>query len=444
MIGRIAITSPSAVVDDDRALGDRLHRHDPDLGDVEDRHDEVRAEVAGVVDGERAAAEVVEPELVRPGAVGDVGDRDVEAVDRERVGVADDRHDQALVDRDRDPDVDPALGQQALLGPVGVEGRVPLEGLGGRLDDERDVAEADPLLRLVGAFLAFSRSATRRVTSTSIWTYAWGAGERPRHLRRDALAHLGHRDEDLVRAGRELRASPATGRGRRRARLRGAAGRGGGAAAARGRPCARGGARRAAVWRHGADDGLDEVEDVLAGDPPAAAGSDDLRRLEAVLAEQAADGRGHAGVGVAVWSRRDRRRPDRGRGGRGGGCRCRGGGRRGGGRGSLRALVGAGGAVRGLASRRRGSRARPRRCPPGAVPGLRRARRGCRRRRVPPASASSSVSMIAISALLGTTAPSSARISLSTPANGDGTSALTLSVMTSRRGSYLSTGRRAA
>ncbi len=55
------------------------------------------------------------------------------------------------------------------------------------------------------------------------------------------------------------------------------------------------------------------------------------------------------------------------------------------------------------------------------------------------ASDSSPVSMTAISASLGTVAPSSARISLRTPSNGDGTSALTLSVMTSRSGSYLST-----
>ncbi len=52
---------------------------------------------------------------------------------------------------------------------------------------------------------------------------------------------------------------------------------------------------------------------------------------------------------------------------------------------------------------------------------------------------SSAVSMTAISALLGTVAPSSTRISVRIPANGEGTSALTLSVMTSRSGSYFST-----
>ena len=56
-----------------------------------------------------------------------------------------------------------------------------------------------------------------------------------------------------------------------------------------------------------------------------------------------------------------------------------------------------------------------------------------------PSAPSSAVSMTAISALFGTTAPSSARISRRMPSNGDGTSALTLSVTTSTRGSYLAT-----
>src|SRR4029078_889594 len=52
---------------------------------------------------------------------------------------------------------------------------------------------------------------------------------------------------------------------------------------------------------------------------------------------------------------------------------------------------------------------------------------------------SSAVSMTAISALFGTVAPSSARISFRTPSNRDGTSALTLSVIASGSGSCLST-----
>jgi hypothetical protein len=47
--------------------------------------------------------------------------------------------------------------------------------------------------------------------------------------------------------------------------------------------------------------------------------------------------------------------------------------------------------------------------------------------------------MTAISVLFGTVSPSWTRISVSVPSNGDGTSALTLSVITSTIGSYLST-----
>src|SRR6185503_13934388 len=138
----------------DRALGDRLHRHDPDLRHVEDRHDQIGAEVTGVVDGEGAAAEVIEPELVRTRPIRDIGDGEVEPVDRERVRVTDDRDQEPVVDRYGDADVHVALGQEAVLRPVRIEGRIALERLGRRLHDERHVAERDAflgLVRLLGA-----------------------------------------------------------------------------------------------------------------------------------------------------------------------------------------------------------------------------------------------------------------------------------------------------
>ena len=64
------------------------------------------------------------------------------------VDVVDDRHDETVVDGHGDAHVDAALGQQALVGPVGVEGRVALERLDDGLDHERDVAEARALPRL--------------------------------------------------------------------------------------------------------------------------------------------------------------------------------------------------------------------------------------------------------------------------------------------------------
>ncbi len=308
---------------------------------------------------------------------GHVGDRDVQAVDRELVRVADDRHDQPVVDRHGHADVDPALGHQALLGPVGVERRGLLEGDGGRLDDERDEAEADPLLGLVVALgLLPERDETGRVDLHL--DVGVRRLERPGHLGRDALPHLGQRDEDLVGAGRELDAGRGldcgarSGRpgGRRRSRC-------GRRRGWRGRRCWRSrcgrgrcravaaGARpgRLLVPRRAADrlaaDGLagplrlDVVRHVLAGDPPAAAGPDDLCGGQAMLAEQASNGRGHPGVGVA------RRVGGVGSDGRrGGGARSAAtavGARRGARGGTVGALVGAGRAV-GRGERRRPSR----------------------------------------------------------------------------------------
>src|SRR6476661_4264124 len=61
-------------LEDDGALGDRFHRQDRDLGDVDDRHRQVGPEPAGVVDGEGAAAVVLETELAGPRATRDLRD----------------------------------------------------------------------------------------------------------------------------------------------------------------------------------------------------------------------------------------------------------------------------------------------------------------------------------------------------------------------------------
>ena len=246
MTGRMAMTSPSGVSTHDRPLGDRLHRQDRDLGDVDDRHRQVRAEPAGVVDGECAAAVVVELELAGPGACGDLGDRVVQAADRELVDVADDRNEQPVVDRHGDPHVDPTLGQEAVLGPVGVERRVAPERLDGGLDDERDVAERDPLARLVVALgrLAGPHEVGRIDLHVDVGVRdGQGAG----HLCRDALAHLGHRQQDFVGAfGERDRRACGCG-GCRRARCGGSGcGRAvlaGGRGAAGGRGGGRGGRR---------------------------------------------------------------------------------------------------------------------------------------------------------------------------------------------------------
>ena len=166
-------------------------------------------------------------------------------------------HEQAVVDGDGDAHVDPPLGQDAGIGPVGVEGRVLLERLDRGLDHERDVAQRDALALLVAALGGLAGPHEPADVDLHV-DVGVRDGQRPGHLRGDALAHLGHRQEDFVGAVGE--------RDRRRRR------------APRGwRRRSRGGRCRAAMTATGAGaagpDGLDHGEDIVAGDPTAAAGA---------------------------------------------------------------------------------------------------------------------------------------------------------------------------
>ena len=100
------------------------------------------------------------------------------------------------------------------------------------LDDERHVAERRSLARLVVALVASRGTATRRVDVDLHLDVGVRHGQGAGHLGGDALAHLGHRQEDFVGAGRELdrgAGREAVARGRRGRRGR-AARRGQGAA----------------------------------------------------------------------------------------------------------------------------------------------------------------------------------------------------------------------
>ena len=58
--------------------------------------------------------------------------------------LCDDRHQQPVVDGDRDPDVHGLLQDDLVLGELAVHGRVLAQRFGHRLDHRGDVAEADP------------------------------------------------------------------------------------------------------------------------------------------------------------------------------------------------------------------------------------------------------------------------------------------------------------
>ena len=233
------------------------------------------------------------------------------------------------------------LARRPPVGPVGVERRVLLQGGGHRLDDERDVAEAGALLRLVLAVRLLAERDEAGDVDLHLDVGVRGL-ERSRHLGRDALAHLGHRDEDLVRAGGE-RDPGAARRPPKPARA------GAGAepkVSARSREPAllpeprrirsrshRQRARRRPGRRPAAGPlALDVVGDVLAGDPPATAGADDLG---------GGRGRARGGAGGLPASSGRPRLP----GASAGAAATAVGAVRRGGRGALRALVGSGGAL---------------------------------------------------------------------------------------------------
>src|SRR6266508_5630639 len=88
-----------------RALGDPMHTEDPDLRRIDQRRDEEARELPRARDRERAAAKLLRCEPAVARGVGEALDLGVELLERARIAVAHHRDDEALVRRDRDPDV---------------------------------------------------------------------------------------------------------------------------------------------------------------------------------------------------------------------------------------------------------------------------------------------------------------------------------------------------
>ena len=122
----------------------------------------------------------------------------------------DDRHDQPVVDGDRDTNVDSALDDQPVLAPLGIHVGVPPEALDHRLHDEGDVAQVQPLARLVGSLGRVAKSDHAGDVRLDRRVRVRDGRLAVQHRLGDALAHLRPRDDLLVLARSKC------GRGRRR------------------------------------------------------------------------------------------------------------------------------------------------------------------------------------------------------------------------------------
>ena len=175
--------------------------------------------------------------FLRPGPVGEVVDLLGDRPQAQVLGVADHRHDQALVvEVDGDAEVDEAVDDELVLAHAGVEVREVAEGVDRRPADERQVREAEALGLLP---LVLDRAA--RGVDVGVVDLDDAEG-----VRADALAHhhvlagepadLRQRDRLVALAGGDRRCRRRL-RRRRRRRWRRAAGR-------RSRCCGRGLLRR--------------------------------------------------------------------------------------------------------------------------------------------------------------------------------------------------------
>ena len=136
-------------VANDGARADPVDPEDSDLGVVDERSDEDAAELAGARDGEGAAAELLRLQGAGSGRVGEARGLGGELLERPGVAASDDRHDEALLGLDGDPEVVALEIDELVASVVGVvEPSVQLWVLlqpgRGRLQHERhESAEVD-------------------------------------------------------------------------------------------------------------------------------------------------------------------------------------------------------------------------------------------------------------------------------------------------------------
>src|ERR1019366_2557147 len=245
-------------------FGDTADAHDGNVRLVDDGQAEDGAKLAGVGDGEGCTFDVSRHELLRTGALAEVGDAALQSEEVELVGVLENGDDESPIERDGDAGVDVLVVTDAIAFERTVDDGILLQGDDGGAHKERHegkpraIALLEAVLELVSQIDDASHVHLEHAVDVS------AGAARFDHALRDDLAHLGH--------------GYKVARNHSRRRGRGLTGYGG------------------RSWSSRAV--LDEIEDVLLGDAAASAGAAYLCKVHIVLAGELADKRGRANVGI--------------------------------------------------------------------------------------------------------------------------------------------------
>ena len=258
---------------------------------IDDGRGEKAAEAAEIGDGESSAGDLVGLELARAGAGGEIDDGALQAGDVLFVGLADDGHDQAAVERHGDADIDLVVKDDIGSLDRGVDDGERAQGLGGGAGDEGQEGQAEAIafaeLLLGPGAQARDLGHIDAVDGGDVGRSAFGE----QHVLGDLLAHDAH----------GLEANPGRlGARERRQRF----GRRSGRAHKDGGGCWRGShrsSRRSGLGRRSRGSGGGEVSvDVGLGDTAARAGTFHELEIDVVLAGDLADQRGNRAGGFRL------------------------------------------------------------------------------------------------------------------------------------------------
>ena len=116
------------VGDHHRLLGDTADTHDGYVRLIDDGQAEDCAKLAGVGDGEGRTFDVSRHELLRAGALTEVGDAALQSEEVEFVGVLENGNDESPIERDGDAGVDVLVIADAVAFERAVDDRILLQG----------------------------------------------------------------------------------------------------------------------------------------------------------------------------------------------------------------------------------------------------------------------------------------------------------------------------